>query len=398
MSKPVICMSDFQPFHHAQPIAQQKLLDYTAWLLATAQCSKNNIESNIEAEVIFDSMKVDVDRYGVAPQYVSSRELNIMEKVFSVENKKFSTDFFPEIYENLMDNYQGLDLNSRLAIYEKLVIEVMEHWYKNVKELPDDIIHATCTGYLSPSPIQKLLSSKGWSSITVTHSYQMGCYGAIPPLRMAVGFLSSNATFSKQKKCIDILHTEYSSLHFQAINNAPDQIVSMTLFGDGFIKYSVTLEDSKQISKKGLKVLATQDTIIPSSLNEMSLIPGPYTFEMWLSKNVPLKIRDEIYPFVIALCRQAGLDFDEVKDELVFALHPGGPKIIDHIKEKLNLFEHQIKFSKKVLYEHGNMVSATLPYIWKEIIDDPSVLPGTKIVTIAFGPGITVAGFMLEKT
>jgi alkylresorcinol/alkylpyrone synthase len=397
MDKPVIFMTDFEPFHHTPPIAQQTLLDYTAWLLATAQCSKNNVESATESEKILKLMQTDVERFGVLPQYVSQREINIMENVFSQQDKSFSTEKFPEIFQNITDNYLGINLNCRLAIYEKLVLDVMEHWYANAGILPDDIIHATCTGYLSPSPIQKLLSSRGWSGVTVTHSYQMGCYGAIPPLRMAVGFLSSNSILPREKTCVDILHTEYSSLHFQAINSAPDQIVSMTLFGDGFIKYSVFIEDADHPAKKCLKVLAAQDTIIPSSLNEMTLIPGPYTFEMWLSKNVPLKIREEIHPFVISLCRQVGLEFDDIKDNLIFALHPGGPKIIDHIKEQLGLSENHVRFSKKILFEHGNMVSATLPYIWKEIIDDPTVAPGTKIMSIAFGPGITVAGFLLEK-
>ena len=398
MSKPVIFMADFKPQHSMPPIPQQVLLDYTAWLLATAQCSKNNIVSAKEAEKMLQLMQTDVKRFGVLPKFVSKREINIMDNVYSQREQTLTTEAFPEIFENIIDNHMGVDLNSRLAIYEKLVFNVMENWYADQQALPDDIIHATCTGYLSPSPIQKLLSSKGWSDVTVTHSYQMGCYGAIPPLRMGVGFLSSNGIMPKAKKRIDILHTEYSSLHFQAINNAPDQIVSMTLFGDGFIKYSLYLEDEKQIAKKGLKVLAAQDTIISSSVNEMTLIPGPYSFEMWLSKNVPLKIREEIHPFVVGLCRQIGLDFEEVKADLIFALHPGGPKIIDHIKEQLGLSENQIRFSKKVLYEHGNMVSATLPYIWKAIIDDSTVLPGTKVVSIAFGPGITVAGFILEKT
>ncbi|MES2218888.1 MAG: 3-oxoacyl-[acyl-carrier-protein] synthase III C-terminal domain-containing protein [Pseudomonadota bacterium] len=397
MTKPVIFMTDFMPYNNTPPIAQQTLLDYTAWLLAIAQCSKNHVVATAEADKIFKIAQTDMDRYGVLPKYISKRELNILENVFSQQDQTISTETFPEIYENIMDNYLGIDMNGRLSIYENLVLKVMEHWYENVTILPDDIIHATCTGYISPSPIQRLLSNKKWSNVTVTHSYQMGCYGAIPPLRMAVGFLSSNAILPKAKKCVDILHTEYSSLHFQAINNAPDQIVAMTLFGDGFIKYSIYLEDQDHVAKKCLKVLAAQDIIIPASVNEMTLKPGPYSFEMWLSKSVPMKIREEIQPFVEGLCRQIGLDFAEIKPDLIFALHPGGPKIIEHIKEQLGLSEDQIRFSKKILFEHGNIVSATVPYIWKEIIDDPTVLPGTKVVSIAFGPGLTVAGFILEK-
>jgi alkylresorcinol/alkylpyrone synthase len=398
MNKPSVLLTDFQPYSKTPPIPQQTVLDYTAWLLAAGQCSKNNVDSDAEAETIMRSMQVDVERYGVSPRYVSKRELNMMSGVFNQQLKTFSTELFPAIYANITDNSLGLDINGRLALYQELIGEIMDHWYEQPGALPDDIIHATCTGYLSPSPVQKMLSTKGWGDITVTHSYQMGCYGAIPPVRMAVGFLTSHIALAKPKKQIDILHTEYSSLHFQAINNSPDQIVSMTLFGDGFMKYSAFLEDTENHGKKGLRVLATQDRIIPATVDEMSLIPGPYSFEMWLSKNVPLKIREEIYPFVTGLCQQIGLNFDDIKDDLIFALHPGGPKIIDHIKEELNLTEDQIRFSKKILFEHGNMVSATVPYIWKAIIDDPDIAPGTKIMSIAFGPGITVAGFILEKT
>lgn len=397
MAKPTVFMSDFYPVNYTPPIAQSILLDYTAWLLATAQCSKNKVQSADEAEAIFENMQIDMERYGVSPNYVSKRELNIMQNVFSQKDNTFSTDVFPEIYANLIENYRGIDLIGRLAIYEKLVLNIMERWYQSISTLPDDIIHATCTGYLSPSPIQKLVSNKGWSDITVTHSYQMGCYGAIPPLRMALGFLSSNVILPKKKQRVDILHTEYASIHFQPINSAPDQIVSMTLFGDGFIKYSVGITEAKPSRQKGLKILSALDRIIPASLNEMTLIPGPYTFEMWLSKQVPLKIRDEIYSFVVSLCQQAELKFDEIKKELIFALHPGGPKIIDHIKEQLGLSDNQVQLSKKILYEHGNMVSATLPYIWMAIIDDEAIASGTKVVSIAFGPGITIAGFILEK-
>jgi hypothetical protein len=104
MDKPVIFMTDFEPFHHTPPIAQQTLLDYTAWLLATAQCSKNNVESATESEKILKLMQTDVERFGVLPQYVSQREINIMENVFSQQDKSFSTEKFPEIFQNITDN------------------------------------------------------------------------------------------------------------------------------------------------------------------------------------------------------------------------------------------------------------------------------------------------------
>jgi predicted naringenin-chalcone synthase len=50
-----------------------------------------------------------------------------------------------------------------------------------------------------------------------------------------------------------------------------------------------------------------------------------------------------------------------------------------------------------VLADCGNMSSATLPHIWKLLLEDPAVPPGTLIPSMAFGPGLTVCGAVLQK-
>jgi predicted naringenin-chalcone synthase len=43
------------------------------------------------------------------------------------------------------------------------------------------------------------------------------------------------------------------------------------------------------------------------------------------------------------------------------------------------------------------MSSATLPHVWARLLDDTSVAPGTPIVSLAFGPGLTVCGGLFRK-
>jgi predicted naringenin-chalcone synthase len=50
-----------------------------------------------------------------------------------------------------------------------------------------------------------------------------------------------------------------------------------------------------------------------------------------------------------------------------------------------------VALSHKVLRERGNMSSATLPHIWKEILD-LDLKSGTRVVSLAFGPGLTLFG------
>lgn len=101
-------------------------------------------------------------------------------------------------------------------------------------------------------------------------------------------------------------------------------------------------------------------------------------------------------PFVSQLLRQAGQN-DTALERAVFAVHPGGPKIVDQVAAKLALAEPQIAFSRKVLRERGNMSSATLPHIWQEILRSPEVCHGDLIVSLAFGPGLTLSGAVLRK-
>jgi predicted naringenin-chalcone synthase len=56
----------------------------------------------------------------------------------------------------------------------------------------------------------------------------------------------------------------------------------------------------------------------------------------------------------------------------------------------------QFSHSAKVLNHYGNMSSATLPHIWKAVWDDLSIPNVSKIISLAFGPGLTLAGAVLE--
>jgi len=78
-------------------------------------------------------------------------------------------------------------------------------------------------------------------------------------------------------------------------------------------------------------------------------------------------------------------------------VHPGGPKIIDRVREVLELDEPQVRASRDVLHDFGNMSSATLPHIWMRLLADPAVPRGTLIPSLAFGPGLTVCGAVFEK-
>jgi predicted naringenin-chalcone synthase len=297
------------------------------------------------------------------------------------------------------DNLNAKDIKIRHDSYAKVADECLAELYGDATDAPDDLIHVTCSGYLAPSPVERMVACKNWLNTTVTHSYHMGCYGAFPAIKMAHGFLSSSQFgVTPPKERVDIVHTEVLSAHLDVEVLKAENIVTQTLFSDGFIKYSVVSQDHlRERNLRGLKILAFNEHVLPDSANDMTWVPGSTRFHMTLSVMVPVIIKKSVRPFVEALLQRVGIDFEREKRQLTFAIHPGGPKIVEHIQEALDLVDDQVAISKSVFIENGNMSSATIPHIFKGIIEEAGIEVGTRIVCLGFGPGLTVTGLVLEK-
>jgi len=282
---------------------------------------------------------------------------------------------------------EGAHLGRRTEIYEMHAERIFEQFYPTSDSPPDDLIHVTCTGYASPSGAQKLVTARGWGeTTTVTHAYHMGCYASIPALRMAAGFSAvKNAR-------VDIVHTEICSLHVNPSLHGSDQLVTHSLFADGFIKYSA----ARSLEGPSLRVLALQEEILPGTSQLMSWKAMNWSFEMSLAKEVPVQITRALDASLHRLCKKANQFPEKILSEALFAIHPGGPKILHYVKKILQLKESQIRHSYAILNNFGNMSSATLPHIWKAILEDGNVSPNTPIVSLAFGPGLTICSALME--
>jgi predicted naringenin-chalcone synthase len=76
-----------------------------------------------------------------------------------------------------------------------------------------------------------------------------------------------------------------------------------------------------------------------------------------------------------------------------WAVHPGGPRILDVVAERLALPEAALDASRGVLAEHGNCSSATVLMVLAAL---PRPAPGRYVVALAFGPGLTLYAALLR--
>ncbi len=356
-------------FRHIRPkyeIEQCKTLDWIAKAHAVAEAK----HSGRPFSELYDVMKEKVEKIGLS-QAIAWRGIHI-------------PDLFEEHWDQmpiypLTEKPEGKGFQERSHFFDREVAEVLHAFYPHRETTPPHLIHVTCTGYVAPSPAQRVVADHN-AQATVTHAYHMGCYASLPAIRIALGFAHTSPS-------VDVVHTELCSLHMHPLNHALDQLVVQGLFADGFIKYRVQKD---AIDEPHFRVLQLREELIPNSTSSMTWRCGDTGLAMTLGKEVPVYIQRALPGYLKRLC-------DVPIQETYFAIHPGGPKILHYIAETLGLEERQYAHSVRTLKQFGNMSSATLPHIWEMLLNDASVSRGSKIVSIAFGPGLTISGGLFEK-
>jgi len=365
-------------FQQIRPPFESSQEDTLNWCVAAhAQAEKMKGKSEAEVERFRTEIAERMWHVGCKPDRIGKRG-HILEDFLHRDWGRMA------IYR-LEERAEGLGLDERVKQYGRHVDGIFEQFYEGVVKGPDDLIHVTCTGYLSPSGAQKIVSKRNWGEqTTVTHAYHMGCYGSIPAIRMARGFLSS-----EERARVDIVHTEVCCLHTNPAMHGLDQLVSQSLFADGFIKYSA----ERVCEGDHYRVLAVREEIIPNSLKAMTWDVVEWGFQMSLAKEVAVLIARSLKGYLARLTKGISLDY-----RTLFAVHPGGPKILLHVQEILGLTDFQMQYSFGVLKDYGNMSSATLPHIWKRILEDEQIPAETVVVSLAFGPGLSICGSVMVKT
>ena len=373
-------------FSVVKPLYTSSQLDGVEWLAAAHARSEQSMRPELDVASFVALMKKLVSRYGCSPERIARR---------SHEWHDFThTDWQQMSIYRLHEHPAGVGMGKRMELFSGALRRVFAELYgcsRFCDKPPEHLIHVTCTGYVSPSAPQEYVAKAGWST-KVTHVYHMGCYAAVPALRVARGFLAAEES---PQACAHVVHTELCTLHLNPAMHSPEQLVVQSLFADGFIGYRVS---KTPCASHGFEILAVDELLIPDSTDAMTWVLNDWGMAMTLSRNVPQYIADHISSFVEQLFIKSQLKREQFPDsKVLYAIHPGGPKIIDSLATLLRLQEEQIAHCRHILFERGNMSSATLPHVWASIATDNGVPPGTVIVSLAFGPGLTIAGALLRK-
>ena len=93
------------------------------------------------------------------------------------------------------------------------------------------------------------------------------------------------------------------------------------------------------------------------------------------------------------LLRRHGLSQPDVR---FWVVHPGGRKVIDNVQKHFGMTDDQLRFSRAVLRNYGNMSSPTVMFVLDEVVRNGDPRPGDWGVMIALGPGMAAEVALLK--
>ena len=261
---------------------------------------------------------------------------------------------------------------------------------------------ASCTGYAAPGIDIRVAGDLGFGPGTqrllVGH---MGCHAAIPALGAVADHARARGTVAV------LLCLELTSLHLQPDLGRPapagarpgtvdlDQLVSHALFGDAAAAVVVEPGGAPGRGPGGLRLVDVAVRSEPATSELMTWEVTDTGFRMTLSRQVPDVLARHVSPLVDELCRRNDRDPAEITG---WAVHPGGPRILDVVADRLGLPAEALADSRGVLAEHGNCSSATILVVLDRLSRDRGLRAGQAVVALAFGPGLTLCAALLEAT
>ncbi len=244
------------------------------------------------------------------------------------------------------------------------------------------LITVSCTGFSAPGFDLGLIRDLNLSrSIQRTHVGFMGCHGALNGLRVARAIAGS-----EPGSRILLCAAELCSLHFR-FGGDMGQTVTNALFADGAA--ALVGAPANEVVAGTWSVVANGSYVIPNSREAMTWRIGDHGFVMTLSTEVPNLIRNHLLEWMEGWLAQQGL---KVPDVGSWAVHPGGPRILDAVRSTLSLTKDAMTDAREVLSWFGNMSSPTILLVIDKLIRGGAKRP---CVALGFGPGLAIEAALI---
>ncbi|GIO28415.1 type III polyketide synthase [Ornithinibacillus bavariensis] len=286
----------------------------------------------------------------------------------------------------------------RNRLYHQLAIqyslEAMDHCLEqttiNYDEI-DMLVFVSSTGVSTPSIDTFLMNKRPFRrNVERMPLWGLGCAGGAIGLSRVHNWLKANP-----EKTALLVNCEICSLTFQRGDHKKSNIIGTALFGDGISAVLLIGEKSKYREEQN-KLLPMIKSYSSYTKKDSTDVMGwgvvNSGFEVVFSKSIPALVETIWKDHMLSFMEVEQVEIEDIKG---FIAHPGGKKVLDAMKQSLHIHPEKLKYSEKVLNDHGNMSSATVQYVLQRWLKE-DMKSGDKGIVCALGPGFSSEIILVE--
>jgi alkylresorcinol/alkylpyrone synthase len=246
------------------------------------------------------------------------------------------------------------------------------------------------TGVSSPSVDARLVNRMGLSpQIKRNPIFGLGCVAGAAGLARAADYVRAYPD-----QIAVLLSVELCSLTWQRDDFTVANLIATGLFGDGAAAVLVAGDQVKlPLKHKGPKILGSACSFYPDTQDVMGWKISEKGFQVVLSPDVPTVVRENLGRDVDAFLAQHGMTRAEVDS---WIMHPGGPKVLEAVRDALGLHNGELELSWEALQRVGNLSSASVLVVLDQVMTRHRPKPGSRSVLAAMGPGFCSEMLLLE--
>ncbi len=245
----------------------------------------------------------------------------------------------------------------------------------------DHLFFVTGTGVATPSLDARIVNRLGMrADVRRTPIFGLGCAGGVAGVIRAADVLRG---FPGQVAMV--VSAELCSLTLQRTDDSVANIIASALFGDGA---AAVLLGGARVANRGAgstpRVIATRSVFYPDSERMMGWEVVDSGLKVVLSPAIPDLVREHLGGDVDAMLAEHGLARPAISHWIA---HTGGNRVLEAIATALDLSPAALDRSWRLLAATGNLSSASVLFVLRDLLDARAARPGDYGLMLAMGPG-----------
>jgi polyketide synthase Type III len=258
----------------------------------------------------------------------------------------------------------------------------------------DYMLCVTSTGFMVPGLSSLFSRELGFKrDLLRADVVGMGCNAGLNGMNPLVQWVRNHPGGAALLVCCEINSAIYT------VDETPRTGIVNSLFGDGAAAAVLTGYSGNGTgpapSSRAPRVIDFESFCIPDQWAAMrfdwNASAGKWSF--FLDRDIPYVIGFNIREPVETLLKRNGLDLSAVTH---WVLHTGGGVVIDSVKLSLGLAEHDVRHTRSVLRDYGNISSGSFLVSLQRLLAEGSASVGDRGVMVTMGPGAQIETALLE--